>query len=147
MTHAIQGHYALKHSESTRHPEIIAALQEKASANRISCAAVHAVAASFKVPPAEVGRQADLIEMRLTRCILGLFGHEHGKKGTRKNLDPQVDISPALENAVRGRAGNDKVSCLDCWEIAKNLDIPRARVSSACEQLKIKIKPCQLGAF
>ena len=33
------------------------------------------------------------------------------------------------------------------WEIAKRFEISKMKVSSVCEQLKIKIKPCQLGAF
>jgi hypothetical protein len=32
-------------------------------------------------------------------------------------------------------------------EIAAKLNIPRIKISFACETLQVKIKPCQLGAF
>ncbi len=35
----------------------------------------------------------------------------------------------------------------NAWEIARRFDVSKMRVSSVCEQLNIKIKPCQLGAF
>jgi len=39
------------------------------------------------------------------------------------------------------------LSCAVSWEIADALQLTRMAVSEACEALKIKIKPCQLGAF
>ena len=140
-------HYALKHTQQTLSPEIVTALKKKAVAGRISCAAVHAIATSFKLSPSVVGVQADLLEIRLTRCILGLFGYEREKQGTRKNLDQHVSISPQLEEAIVQQAKDNRLSCLECWDIAKNLNMRRSHVSSACEKMGIKIKPCQLGAF
>ncbi len=140
-------HYALKHTQQTLSPKIVKALKEKAVSGRISCAAVHAIAASFQLSPSVVGIQADLLELRLTRCILGLFGYEREKQGTRKNLDQNVTISPQLETAIVQRAKDNRLSCRDCWDIAKNLNTRRLHVSSACEKMGVKIKPCQLGAF
>jgi hypothetical protein len=37
--------------------------------------------------------------------------------------------------------------CAAAWDIAALREIPRLEVSSACEKLGIKIKPCQLDAF
>ncbi len=140
-------HYALKHTEQSISPEIADALGKKAVEGRISCAAVHAIARSFHMSPWEVGVQADLIELRLTLCILGLFGHEHENQGNRKNLDCQVHLSSKLEEALLKQAKDNKISCIECWEIARQLKLKPSHVSSACEKMGIKIKPCQIGAF
>ena len=148
MSHPTPGHYARKHSQTSRRPDIMAALKDRAQNNQIPCAAVHAVATDFGITPKEVGAQADLLEMRLTHCILGLFGYKKGTQGTSKILDSAIRISPDLETAICSQAGADKrLSCIQCWEIAKACKVKRLEVSSACEQLGIKIKPCQLGAF
>ena len=144
MKQKTNARYALKHTEHSISPKLADALGEKAVKGRISCAAVHAIAKSFNIPPYEVGVQADLLELRLTRCILGLFGHDHGK---RKNLDFQVHISSALKEALLKKVKDHKISCIECWEIAKRLELKPAHVSSACEKMGIKIKPCQIGAF
>ncbi|SMC50789.1 hypothetical protein SAMN02746065_103110 [Desulfocicer vacuolatum DSM 3385] len=147
MSKNTNAHYALKHIEQSIFPEIAEALERKAVEGRISCAAVHAIAASFHITPLEVGTQADLIELRLTRCILGLFGHERQNKGNRKNLDDQVSISLELKDTLIQQAKDNKISCIDCWNIAKRLGLKPSHVSSACEKMSIKIKPCQIGAF
>ncbi len=54
---------------------------------------------------------------------------------------------PELEKEIRSRLSNGRLPCAAAWEIAAERKIPRMKVSSACEALKIKIKPCQLGAF
>jgi hypothetical protein len=42
---------------------------------------------------------------------------------------------------------DNRLPCLAAWEIAEKLGIKRLDVCAACEHLRIKIKPCQLGAF
>jgi len=140
-------HYALKHTKQPISPEIAEALRKEAVKGRISCAAVHAIARSFDMPPREVGVQADLIELRLTRCILGLFGHEHENHGKRKNLDSQIHLSSELKEGLLKQVKDNKISCLECWNIARRLKLKPCQVSSACEKMGIKIKPCQIGAF
>jgi len=140
-------HYALKHREQSISPEVADALKKKAVEGRISCAAVHAIAHSFHMPPWEVGVQADLIELRLTLCILGLFGHEHENQGNRKNLDVQVHLSSELKETLLKKATDNKVSCIECWDMARQFKLKPSHVSSACEKMGIKIKPCQIGAF
>ena len=140
-------HYALKHTEQSICPEVVNALKNKAVEGRISCAAVHAIARSFHMPPLEVGVQADIIELRLTRCILGLFGHERKKQESRKNLDIHVHISSELKKIILKQAKDKKITCIECWGIARQLKLKPSHVSSACEKMGIKIKPCQIGAF
>jgi hypothetical protein len=147
MRHGTAAHYALKHTEQSISPEVANALKNKAVEGRISCAAVHAIAGSFHMPPSEVGVQADLIEIRLTQCILGLFGHEREKQGNRKNLDIHVHLSSELREVILKQAKDKKISCVECWDIARQLKLKPSHVSSACEKMGVKIKPCQIGAF
>ncbi len=147
MNQHTAAHYALKHTKQALSPEIVAALKNKAVEGRVSCADVHAIARSFNLSPSVVGVQADLIEIRLTRCILGLFGYEQEPQGTRKNLDLHITPSPELRAAILQQAHDNRLSCLECWDIARHLKLKRSHVSSACEKMGVKIKPCQIGAF
>ncbi|MBM4315079.1 MAG: hypothetical protein FJ122_14340 [Deltaproteobacteria bacterium] len=62
-------------------------------------------------------------------------------------LRPGEGLTPELERAIRGRLSDGRLSCVAAWSIAAELKVPRLEASSACEALRIRIKPCQLGAF
>ena len=62
-------------------------------------------------------------------------------------MQPAETVAPELEGAIRAAARDGRLPCAAAWEIAAERKIPRMKVSSACEALKIRIKPCQLGAF
>lgn len=143
MTHEDRGHYAGKHTGITLDRDICEHLEASRKDSTISCAAVHRIAGILDRPPLEVGTQADLMELRLVRCQLGLFGHHpHGKV-----LEEQFTIQPALDARLEETAVDGRLSCAECWEIAGALKIKRTDVASACEKKGIKIKFCQLGAF
>jgi hypothetical protein len=144
MTHHDAGHYADKHSRKTViDPALATAIQAKAKNGRISCVAAHAIAQGQVVSPAGVGRTIDLLELRIDKCQMGFFGYSPAKKIVK----PSKSIAAALESTLRPLVVDNKISCLDCWKIANQLDISRLDVASACEGLKIKVSPCQLGAF
>jgi len=94
----------------------------------------------------EVGATADLMEMKIKECQLGLFGWgekpSHGKDIRVAGSVP-VEIKSALEKAVV----NGEVACATLWTIADRLGAERKVVSTACETLGIKIRSCQLGTF
>jgi hypothetical protein len=79
----------------------------------------------------------------LVKCQLGLFGYTPEKKIVK----PKATENPDLASAIRDARVDGKLSCENAWEIARRFDVSKMRVSSVCEQLKIKVKPCQLGAF
>ncbi len=144
MTHQDAGHYAAKHGpKATYQPEIAAAVRAAAQGRRLGCAAAHRIAATFAVAPAEVGKTMDMLECRLTKCQLGLFGY----KPEKKVVKPAETVSPALEKIIRQSATGHKFSCAQCWQIADDNDLARMDVAAVCETLNIKISPCQLGAF
>ena len=136
--------FAEKHkSNALINEEIKNQIIRRAKNNELSCAAAHKIAADLNVSPAEVGKTADLLEMMLVKCQLGLFGYTPEKKIVKPEAAENPDLTSAIQDARVG--GN--LSCENAWEIARRFDVSKMKVSSVCEQLKIKIKPCQLGAF
>ncbi len=146
MAHSDAGRYAAKHGEGGKPDEKIAdAVRAKLTAGELACADAERICGELGVTMAEVGRTADLLEIRIGRCQLGLFGYDAVPRG--RIVQPAKAVEPGLESAIRGRLSNDRLPCAVAWGIAADRKIPRMNVSSACETLKIKVKPCQLGAF
>ena len=146
MTHSDKGHYAAKHAPGQRPDEKISALVRlKVEEGKHPCADAERIGAELGKTMAEVGRTLDLLEVRISRCQLGLFGYEQTQKG--KILRPEEKFTPELEKAIRGRLSDGRLSCAEAWKITAEMNVPRLKISSACETLKIRIKPCQLGAF
>ncbi|MBN2809737.1 MAG: hypothetical protein JXR80_09625 [Deltaproteobacteria bacterium] len=143
MTHLHTGNYAAKHNN----PEIPEALREKlksaADDNRLSCSKAHRLARETGFAPAEIGRAADLMELRLTECQLALFGQSR----TKEKLKAAEEISPELREALLANLTNQRLPCLQAWHLAERFKLKKTEVTAACEALKIKISPCQLGAF
>jgi hypothetical protein len=145
MPHEFAGHYKTKHPQGTQPASHIAeALQTKVKDGRISCAAVHHIAQELSESPERVGQTADLLEFRINKCQLGLFGY--GSKDNK--VAPAKQVEPSLEKALQNalQDGN-RLSCIAAWTIAETLDCKRKEVAAACEMLKIKICDCQIGAF
>lgn len=144
MTHEDAGHYAAKHSKkSSLDSHLMEAISSKISDGKITCAALHGIAEKLKIPPEEVGMAADLLEAKIYKCQLGLFGH--GKDKKIKTVEQKTSIE--LEKAIKALMADGYISCLECWNIAKKTGNSKLDVSVACEMLKVKISPCQLGAF
>lgn len=143
MTHEDTGHYAEKRAGAKLNEEIAAIIREKASDNKISCAEAHSVAAKLNVSPADVGTAIDLLEIRIIKCQLGLFGY--GKEKSIPDVPEAVD--PGIESAVHSSLVKGRLPCLTAWEIAKRFNVAKPIVAAVCEKMNIKVAPCQLGAF
>ncbi|MBN1844023.1 MAG: hypothetical protein JW883_17315 [Deltaproteobacteria bacterium] len=144
MTHEDAGHYARKHGPDAVVDELIRdTLLKRAVDGRLPCAVAFDVAKRLEVTPEAIGRAADLMELRLLKCQLGLFGYHHKKSIVR----PSALVSAALEEAIRNALLNERLPCKKAWEIAKTFGVHKMKVSAACDVLEIKISPCQLGAF
>ena len=144
MTHKDKTSYAKKHSSGLKlNPTIAEAVKQEASDDKLSCAAAFKIAAKLKVPPGEVGVTIDLLEIPIIKCQLGLFGYGPSKKG----LTAAETVSPELESAIRKSLVKGKLPCASAWEIASKFKLAKKEISSACENLKIRISSCQLGTF
>lgn len=144
MTHEYRGKYATKHdTDQPINEELKKLVLEKVVDGSITCSAAHEIATTAHVTPAEVGIVIDMVEARLIRCILGLYGYPDSKP---------VKKAPAQEDEVLLKAINDAaidkhLPCKDAWDIADKLKVGRLTVSRMAEAHGIKVNKCQLGAF
>ena len=144
MTGKDRGHYSKKHSDEREvDPDIAGSIEEKASDKKITCAAAFKIVEACNTTADEVGFTLDMLEIRIIRCQMGIFGYEPEKKAVK----PMENVPDYLADAIRDKLLDGKLHCASAWEVAKKLNIPKMHVSSACEKLGIKIKFCQLGAF
>lgn len=136
--------FAAKHSADDRpDPAVADAVASKAKDGRISCAAAFEIAGRLGADPAAVGKTLDLLNLRLIKCQLGLFGYEPQKK----IASPPQTSPPELLEALRGSLQDGRLPCVRAWALAEKFQLPKLRVGGVCEAAGIKIKPCQLGAF
>jgi hypothetical protein len=143
MAHEDAGHYAGKRRGAKLNEIIAAKIRETTIDNKISCAEAHGIAGKLNIGPAEVGTAIDLLEVRITQCQLGLFGH-----GKEKNIAPLPDkIDSEVESAINLSLADGRLPCYTAWEISKRFEMSKSTVAAICEKMKIKISPCQLGAF
>jgi hypothetical protein len=137
-------HYRAKHPQgATPDPALSRALSDIAENGRFTCAAAIRLAGRLGIDPGELGTTADLLELRIIRCQLGLFGYEPEKRIVKPAEEVLVDLRERLGAAIV----DGKVSCASLWEIAEELGMEKMDVSGACESLKVRITPCMLGAF
>ena len=144
MTRKEAGSFATKRDAGEKlDPRIAEAVQAKTVDNEFSCHHAEQLAGDLQAPMEKIGATLDLMGIRISRCQLGLFGYAPESRVVK----PAPSIEPKIEEAIRQSLVNGRLPCLAVWAIAKNFGRPRMNVAEACEALKIKIKPCQLGAF
>ena len=147
MTHEDAGKYAAKHTPGTNPDEkLAAAVKTKVVNNGITCGATEAIAKDLGLAMAAVGQTADLLELKIHKCQLGLFGwgaeQKHGK-----DIRAVETVAEDLKDVLSTTAREGVVTCAELWGIASRLGIERKKASSACETLNLKIRGCQLGTF
>ena len=144
MTHLDKGKYFQKHSNQAKVDDSLRQeIMQKAKENNIACAVAEEISQRKEMTLGEVGMAIDLLNINLVECQLGLFGYSPQKK----IVQPAKEVVPVLKENILAALDNSRLPCIAAWEIAGKLNIPRMKVSAACEALQIKIKPCQLGAF
>jgi hypothetical protein len=142
MSHKI--HFAGKHGQDRKiDPAIAEMVKERASEGKLACAVAFNIARALDVKPSEVGVMLDLLEIKIAKCQMGIFGY--GKDN--KFIKPMEDVPALLENAIREGFTDGKLTCSSAWIVADRLSISRMDIASACDRLGIKISSCQLGAF
>ena len=115
---------------------------------QLPCAKAFAIAKQLGVEPIKVGQEADALEIRLSKCQLGLFGYGPKAEGKHRRVKPMQNVLPDLAQEIRAAVGpNGKLTCLAAWRIAAEMHLPKQHVSDAVEGLGVRIAPCQLGAF
>lgn len=136
--------YSEKHDPSFRpDPRIENELRKRAANGELPCAVAFEIAEDLQVEPREVGRTADVLEIPVVKCELGLFGYKPEKKIIR----PEDAPSQEIEDAVKGSSVSNRMSCEKAWQIAAQFNMDRLTIGNVCQAHRIKIKSCQLGAF
>jgi hypothetical protein len=136
--------FAEKHGPDAQPDKVIKnEILKRTHKNEIPCAVAFEIAKALKVSPDTVGMTADLINCRLVKCQLGLFGY-HPKK---KIVSPQHTITEDLKNAIYEALVQGRLSCKSAWDISTRFNVHKMKISGACEAMGIKINVCQLGAF
>jgi hypothetical protein len=137
-------HYAGKHGQDMEiDPAVAETIKKKAIEGKLPCAVAFKISEETGVSPAEVGIALDLLEIKISKCQIGVFGY-----GREKNpVKPMADIPDSVKTAVHENLTDGNIACRDVWKVAEKLGIGRMDTASACDSLGIKISPCQLGAF
>jgi len=94
MTRKTGNSFIAKHGQDSK-VDIPAAVRERlekaAPAGTLSCAAAFQLSADLEKPPAEIGKAADLLDIRLVKCQLGLFGYAPERRSSsrrRRSIPP-----------------------------------------------------------
>ena len=123
--------------------EIAVQIKESLTEGRLPCPSAFKVARRLEISPQQVGEVADELDVRISRCQLGLFGYwPEGKL-----LEQAQEVEGELEARVRDRVVEGGLSCATVWDIARELTMKRIDVARAADGLDIRITQCQLGCF
>lgn len=146
MNTAAKNKYARKHAGESVDRTVAKEILARAKKDRLSCMEACRISEELHVSLAEVGRNADLLDLRLNQCRLGLFGYA-SSTGKKRIVKPAKAISDTTREAVFNAIEAGRLPCKQAWEIADRLLISKKEVAAAAEALGIKISHCQLGAF
>ncbi|NQT10200.1 MAG: hypothetical protein HQ573_03410, partial [Desulfobacteraceae bacterium] len=78
---------------------------------KLPCLVAFRIADSLQVAAAEVGKTVDLLNFRLTKCQIGLFGYKPQKK-IIKAKEPE---DRNLKKAIRERLVEERQPCISAW--------------------------------
>lgn len=143
MTQEDKGHFAKKHPGAELDERIAREMRAQVKEGGLFCAVGFKIARDLSVTLDDIGQTADLLELPILKCRLGLFGYGSQKKV----VEPAESVDANLEAAIQKELVNDRLPCARSFVIAENFGITKMQVASACEKLDIRISACQLGAF
>jgi hypothetical protein len=130
-------------NEQSNEDKIEKILLQESKDGELPCAIAFDIADKHQTSPAVIGECADRLKIRLVKCQMGLFGYQPEKKIVKPSVEVGAELGVQIEEALIV----DRLPCASAWNIAEKLGVAKMEVSSACEAMGIKIKPCQLGAF
>ena len=143
MARKNKGHFGEKHPGAQPEEKIVQAIRAQLNEGGLFCAIGFKIARDLSVQPLDVGRNADLLELPILKCQLGLFGYPPQKKIVKQ----AASVPAALEQALKQAAVDNRISCATIFAIAQTLKTPKMGVCAACEKMGIRVSSCQLGAF
>ncbi|MBC8249048.1 MAG: hypothetical protein H8E90_05165 [Anaerolineales bacterium] len=124
--------------------EIAAQIKGLLTEGKLPCPSAFKVVRRLEVSPQQVGEVADELNVKISRCQLGLFGYGSNKG---KSLEPAQEVGEELQARIRDGVVEGSLPCAMAWGIASELTMKRIDVANAAESLGIRITQCQLGCF
>jgi hypothetical protein len=142
-----EGKYAAKHTVNIKPDEEIAeAIKNHLQDGKLSCGSACDIVEDKGVALTDIGRNADLIEARITKCMLGLFGYR-SPDGEKLKPEPARSVPKKVEDAINAHVRNGVLTCEAAWEVGRETNTSRKSLGCIFQTLKVKIVRCQLGAF
>jgi hypothetical protein len=136
--------FSQKHDPDLRpDPRIAKEIEKRSEKQEIPCALAFEIAEGLNATPMDVGLTADLMNIKVVKCQLGLFGYKPRNKIVKAEAAPD----PALRDAVTEASESNRLACEKAWQIADRLNVGKLKVGNASQANGFKIKRCQLGAF
>jgi hypothetical protein len=127
---------------------VAAEITSRLEDGRLACAAACEAAAELGVPPIEVGRAADRMQVRLTACQLGLFGYPgHAKAWEATGAADTAPPDGLAEALLAARTDGGEISCARLWQEAQRFSATRIQAGWLADRLGIKVRDCHLGTF
>jgi hypothetical protein len=127
--------------------ELQQAILERLDDGKLPCAAAFAIAHRLGVEPLAVGQAANVADIRINRCQLGLFGYGPKAEGKHKIVHAMDDVPERLAARLRAAAVGGDITCAAIWQVADELGYKRIEASSAVEAMGLRVSRCQLGCF
>jgi hypothetical protein len=123
------------------------ALQDQLEDGKLPCSQAFAIARTLGEKPLVVGFAASELDIRISRCQLGLFGFGPKSKGKHKIVHPMDEVPERLAARLRASASEKGITCKAIWNVADDLGYQRLEASSAVEAMGLRVTRCQLGCF
>ena len=91
MTHADKGKYFTKHPKNSKIDEDLKKeIIEQVKNNNISCKKAEEIAGEMGFTLEETGKAIDILNIKIIKCQLGLFGYGE----TKKIVQPAKEVTP-----------------------------------------------------
>jgi hypothetical protein len=123
------------------------ALQDRLEDGKLPCNQAFAIARTLGEKPLVVGFAATELDIRISRCQLGLFGFGPKSEGKHKIVHPMDEVPERLAARLRASASKKGITCTAVWNVADDLGYQRLEASSAVEAMGLRVTRCQLGCF
>jgi len=112
---------------------------------RLPCAFAFHLADKHGWTADEIGAEATRLDVRISRCQLGLFGYDSFRQ--KGFVQQMAEVPGDVTVSLRAAAADTQIACAALWRIAEEHGLPRIAIACAAETLGLHVSPCQLGCF
>ncbi len=136
--------FAKKHGPDAKPNSLIKEkILKRTNNNELSCTAAFEIGEELHVAVDALGVTADLLNFKMVKCQLGLFGYPLKKQIVQPKNTSNKDLKDAITEALVAGV----LPCKSAWDIASRFKVHKLNITEICEFMGIRIKNCQLGAF